>query len=95
MAAVAITFAGTYLGTKSELHQGTTDVKNTIIDSVPIKVGMDETGHGRLQDSNSGSGVTVRSSGDSFIAKTMYDVKTGRKLTCIDLESTVSLFEDS
>ena len=62
---------------------------------MPIKVGMDETGHGRLQDSNSGSGVTVRSSGDSFVAKTMYDVKTGRKLTCIDLESTVSLFEDS
>ena len=95
MAAIAITFAGTYLGTKSELNQGTTEVKNTIIDSVPIKVGMDETGHGRLQDSISGSGVTVRGSGDSFVAKTMFDIKTGRKLTCIDLESTVSLFEDA
>ena len=62
---------------------------------MPIKVGMDETGHGRLQDSISGSGVTVRGSGDSFVAKTMFDIKTGRKLTCIDLESTVSLFEDA
>ena len=91
---VAITVFG-FSSTQRSLEQGTLQVKETIIDNTPVKVGVDETGHGHLQDPISGSDVTTRGSGDSFVAKTMFDIKTGRKLTCIDLESTVALFEDS
>ena len=83
------------VGMKGTFNQGTTEVKDTILESTSTSIGHDDNGQSILEDVHTKKKVSVRAFGDSFATTPKVDPTTGRVLNCINIGRVAELFHDA